>query len=213
MQLIRIAVFLPCLAILLISLIKVRKSALVIFLTQQGNHLTVLTTLLTVHAGRFRNKGRPLLKRVTAILLEVTFVTQIVITSIYWPILHHIAMERIKTEPDGSFLYYHMIFIHSVPFIAVLVNVTLSKVRFIPGHSLYIVLYGIFYSCVNYAGTLYRGHPLYPFLNWQDYRSLIVCGILNLVIFLLFQMVTAALCILKEKKQYTLTERDDVKLE
>ena len=197
----RFILFLPCFLILILSLIKIRKSALIIFLTQWGNHLAVITTLLTIQAGREVNKDRKTLIRVTAILFEVTFVMQVIIVSIYWPLLHHLVLEKLKTEADSTFLYYHMIFIHSVPFISMLLNLTMSQIVFIPSHSIYLVAVGLLYCIVNYFGSLYRGHALYPFLPWTDFKSIIVCAVLLIISFILYQAVSFLISLAKTKPQ------------
>ena len=33
---------------------------------------------------------------------------------------------------------------------------------------------GIIYLVVNYLGTVVRGEPVYPFLNWKDFKSPII---------------------------------------
>ena len=139
------------------------------------------------------------LKRVTAILLEVTLVTQVLIVGVYWPVLHHLVLDKLKTESDAVFLYYHMIFIHSVPFLAILFNTMLSRTVLIPGHCLYVVLVGFIYCFFNYAGVRYRGHALYPFLPWEDYKSILVCIVLLVFGAILYQIV--CFIIIKIKKR------------
>ena len=114
--------------------------------------------------------------------------------AIYWPFLHHLILEKLNSNTDDSnrygtdpvFYYYYIHVIHSVPFIAMLINVYLSQVTFIPAHGLYLMLGGIAYGPVNYAGTLYRGHWLYPFLTWNDYRTLVIFAVCLVVFFILF---------------------------
>lgn len=73
-----------------------------------------------------------------------------------------------------TYLYYHMLFIHSLPFVGVLFNVIFSRIVFIPGHCVYLSLTGLCYCVVNFLGVKYRGHVLYPFLPWTDYKSVII---------------------------------------
>ena len=65
--------------------------------------------------------------------------------------------------------------IHSLPFVTVLVNVIISKANFIPSHCIYAMIEGIAYSVVNYLGTMYRQHILYPFMKWEDYTTVVIC--------------------------------------
>jgi hypothetical protein len=58
-------------------------------------------------------------------------VTQVIIVGVYWPLLHRLFLEKLASQPemeDAVFLYYHMIFIHSLPFLAVFLNVVCSRV-------------------------------------------------------------------------------------
>jgi hypothetical protein len=72
MQLIRAISLIPPVIILILSIIKLRKSALFIFLTQWGLHLSIISTLLTMECARAKNIGNLKLKRLTAVILEVT---------------------------------------------------------------------------------------------------------------------------------------------
>lgn len=119
---------------------------------------------------------------------------------VYWPLLHDLAMARIaELEEDRTFLTYHMLFIHSLPFLAVFINTLLSQVVFIPSHSLYLIGFGVFYGGLNYAGTLYRGHPLYPFLPWTDALSLLICAALLVIMFVLHQLVCLGMAICRKR--------------
>ena len=177
LQYIRIFWLIPCLIIFTLSLIKLRYSSLIIFLTQWGNHLVILAQILTIQSGMFKYSKHLKLKRLAAVTMQVAFVTQIIIVSIYWPKLHHLALKKIEEEQNIAFrtyLYYHMLFIHSLPFVGILINVILSRVVFIPGHCIYLAFTGMCYNVVNYLGVKYRGHPLYPFLPWTDYKSVLI---------------------------------------
>ena len=72
------------------------------------------------------------------------------------------------------YLYYHMLFIHSVPCIAISINLILSRVSFVPAHCKYLSATGLGYCIVNFLGVKYRGHVLYPFLPWTDFKSIII---------------------------------------
>ena len=73
-----------------------------------------------------------------------------------------------------------MITVHSLPFLAILINVLISRVNFIPSHGIYYMIEGALYSVTNFFGCLYRKHVLYPFLPWTDYKSVLVCIMLDI---------------------------------
>ena len=85
-----------------------------------------------------------------------------------------------SVHSQDTFLYCHMLVIHSLPFVTVLINMVVTKANFIPSHGVYYVIEGALYSVANYLGVRYRNHVLYPFLKWEDYTTLLV------VLFLLF---------------------------
>ncbi len=100
-----------------------------------------------------------------------------------------------------TYLYYHMITIHSLPFIGVLMNVIISRIVFIPGHCVYLSLFGLFYCIVNFLGTKYRGHFLYPFLPWTDYKSIIVSLLIVVVGAIIYLVVCFVLYRIKLKPE------------
>ncbi len=69
----------------------------------------------------------------------------------------------------------------------------------IPGHSLYALAVSALYCFVNYLGVLYRGHPLYPFLPWTDYKSIIVAIGLTIFSFIVFHLLCFVTAYLKRK--------------
>jgi len=60
--------------------------------------MATLSALLSIHAGRNVNAHRQTLKRVTAVLIQLTFAAQVIIVGVYWPFLHHLVLEKLKTE-------------------------------------------------------------------------------------------------------------------
>ncbi|CDW82342.1 UNKNOWN [Stylonychia lemnae] len=177
LQYMRIVLVIPSILIFILSLIKLRYSSLVIFLTQWANHIVIISFILSIYSGTFKYQHNLKLKRYAAISTQLAFVMQLIVVSIYWPLLHKLAMEKIMETTDEvmrTYLIYHMLFIHSIPFAAVTINVICSKVIFIPGHCTYLIMVALLYSFVNYCGVKYRGHFLYPFLKWEDYKSFVV---------------------------------------
>lgn len=88
-----------------------------------------------------------------AVFTEMALVMQLLVTAVYWPVLHaHIVLE---IEPlNDPIVYWIMVFIHSWPLFNVMANVWLTKVSFVKGHYIYLVLYGMIYMVINYIGTI-----------------------------------------------------------
>ncbi len=85
-------------------------------------------------------------------------------------------------------MHFHMKAIHSIPFLALFLNLYISRFVFISSHYKYVVVVGFCYSWANYFGTLYRKSPLYPFLTWEGVDSLFVCLLINMFMVVLFKM-------------------------
>ena len=66
----------------------------------------------------------------------MAFAFQVLITSVYWPVLHSWVLEELlpeirKTdEALAEIVYYFNVFIHSVPLVAAMINVALSRIVF-----------------------------------------------------------------------------------
>ena len=69
-----------------------------------------------------------------------------------------------------------MIHIHYLPCVVMLINDILSRNVFVPTHVWKLTGFGVFYNFVNFVATKYRGTPLYHFLTWEDWTSLLVAG-------------------------------------
>lgn len=100
-----------------------------------------------------------------------------------------------------TYLYYHMLSIHSVPFVATLMNVIISRMVFIPGHCVYLAAVGMCYNFVNFLGTKYRGHYLYPFLPWTDYKSIIVSLLIIVIGSFIYLLVCFVIYRVKHKPE------------
>jgi hypothetical protein len=111
-----------------------------------------------------------------AITLQLAFVTQLIITLVYWTVLWQKDLLKVQRESDSAFrtyLWWHKVLIHILPALTVVINTLLTKVVFIPGHALYMILMGVTYLPFNYWGTIYTGEPLYHFMPWNDCKTLV----------------------------------------
>ena len=97
--------------------------------------------------------------------MEFGLAIQIMVVLVYWPLVHPEVMKEVIPSGDDV-VYWIMIIIHSWPFMAVLVNVILTRIVFIYDHYLYCFYLGVVYICINFVGTKMRGKPMYAFLNW-----------------------------------------------
>ena len=138
-------------------------SSLIIFLTQWGLHFTNLSFYYVLKCQEKPESMR--YKRLAFILTELAFNCQVIITAIYWPVLHPIV--KAKIQHSDPVLYFHMLYVHSVPFVTLCINLVFSRVTFLRGHWCYTVFFGMIYPVFNYFGSWYRGKNLYPIIRWE----------------------------------------------
>ena len=98
---------------------------------------------------------------------------QVMVTLVYWTLLHAYYVEN-DSDMQNPYMFFLMCSIHSWPLIAVSTNVLISKVSIIPRHCLIFMKVAAPYTLINFFGTWQLGKPVYPFLPWTDYMSLVV---------------------------------------
>ncbi len=104
--------------------------------------------------------------------MELALPSQILITFVYWAVLHRFVVEELEKQGnDDIIIYLIFVFVHIQPFITILVQIYVTKIKFINSHGIYFIPLGIVYLSVNFFGTKYYGEPFYPFLTWEDYKS------------------------------------------
>mmetsp|Transcript_13855 Transcript_13855/g.9996 ORF Transcript_13855/g.9996 Transcript_13855/m.9996 type:complete len:165 (+) Transcript_13855:339-833(+) len=160
---------------------------------------------MCIVCGRAKHANNKRLKYWTALLMEMAYATQVFVVVIYWPLLHREAAKKI--DASEVHLWYHMLTIHSLPFLCCLVNVTLSKVVFIPSHGFYFAIEGCLYSVANFLGTMYRGHPLYPFIPWKDFLSVFICMAINVLCAIIYQSICIFLAATKKNNYIALEDK------
>lgn len=115
------------------------------------------------------------------ITMEFGLAIQIMIVVVYWSLIHEGVMKEVHDNNEGLVVYWIMIFIHFVPFLTILSNVLLTRVVFLYEHYKYCLYLGLVYGFTNFVGTKVRGKPLYAFLTWEDYTSVIIAAGLTVV--------------------------------
>ena len=112
------------------------------------------------------------------VLSEVATCFNIIVVMVYWPFLHKEAMEHFSKQPvHPQWKCFHMYLIHSFPAIANVMILYTTNIRFAAQHWWAFIPVTLAYSATNYAGTIYIGKPLYPFLDWKDFKTpLIIVG-------------------------------------
>lgn len=139
----------------------------------------IISTALSFYINGRNVAKRTSLVFVYTLTMEMAMVMQVMIVAIYWPVLHAPMLTQIKGAPNEELIYWTMVFIHTLPFFGVAINVWITpKVEFMHSHYTYFIQYGVFYMFLNFLGTKYRGKPVYPFITWEDWTTVIVLAVL-----------------------------------
>ena len=88
------------------------------YLTQIGVSLVTISWLISTYLTYAKVKGVEVsyrLRRINHLWFEITFTIQILITVVYWAVLHFQIQDYIKSR-GPNFIYY-MIWLHSVPMV------------------------------------------------------------------------------------------------
>lgn len=82
-----------------------------------------------------------------------------------------------------------MYIIHFIPLVTSILNFLLTDILFLKSHAYYLVYVAVGYSMINFAATKAKGEPIYFFLTWEDYDSvLIVFGIMCFAYLLFYSL-------------------------
>ena len=93
----------------------------------------------------------------------------IIVVVVYWPFLHHLAVEYIITHEDNIEPKLHyMRLVHIFPAIANVLVLSTTNIRFATYHWKALIPLSLIYSIVNFTATKVRGEPLYPIFHWRD---------------------------------------------
>ncbi len=91
---------------------------------------------------------------------------EFIITVVYWLVIHEWLMKLIGHDP---ILVFINVWIHILPFVAMILNVFLSKMGFSMRRWRVTCLISTIFMFVNFIGVKIVGQPLYFFLPWNDF--------------------------------------------
>jgi hypothetical protein len=105
--------------------------------------------------------------------------TQPVVILIYWGVVHESNVKEMRLDANGNQRYFedmliHSILVHILPGFCCIALLLINQTVLIKRHSSYLIAFGIFYAFSNYYTVKQRGQPLYWFLTWEDYTSIII---------------------------------------
>ena len=99
------------------------------------------------------------------ILFTLSLLFNIIVMSVYWPLIHSVNMQK----PEYQYplpQYYISYLIHTVPFAASVYNFCTVDAVLKPNHIIAVLPLEAAFLFINYNATIASGKPLYWFLDW-----------------------------------------------
>mmetsp|Transcript_3977 Transcript_3977/g.5041 ORF Transcript_3977/g.5041 Transcript_3977/m.5041 type:complete len:206 (-) Transcript_3977:75-692(-) len=115
------------------------------------------------------------------ILLEFTFLFNLVTVLVYWTIIHSTVIDTFS-----GMVWVHMYIVHIFPAVAYCLNARVTHFELCPDHWRLFVPFGVLYAIINYMETQRRGKPLYWFITWEDWTSPAVCLAMQIIFSLMW---------------------------
>ena len=122
------------------------------------------------------------------------------ITVAYWVLIHDV-LVRDDPRMQEPLYFFELCNLHVWPIFAIAVNVLLTRVEFTYSHCWYFMKYSLPYMLINYIGTIDRGKPIYHFMPWTDYMTVVIGLALFFVGMLMFLVCCFAVNSLKGVSQ------------
>ena len=112
-------------------------------------------------------------------MFQIAFNFEVIITLVYFLIIHDISMERYKHL--GEFHLFVTTYLHVVPMITLILMIIIEKYRFSKQTVKSLSVIGTIYLAWNYVGVVIYKEPIYEFLKWNEVKTPIVIVIVGLV--------------------------------
>ena len=110
----------------------------------------------------------------TLILFEISIVSEIVVTIIFWTLLYNQEPERHKIDNVDNFNFH---FMHILPILLLLIEFATNHWKFVFRHIIFTIAWLTIYGLFNWAYTLGTGNPIYKnVLEWKDLMTYVYCG-------------------------------------
>lgn len=159
---IRVGVLAPY-AILMANLVSMDDcSQLIFYLTEWGVWISFFALVATMKAVRFDAWQTP-----AVILMEMAVCLDLIIVPIFWiGLAPMIFPQLIKEWPKDFMVTFTMITHHTVPAIAVFLNLYYTDMKLLKKDWWIQLVMGVLFIPANYAGFIVTGKSLYPGFDW-----------------------------------------------
>jgi len=149
---------------------------------------SLLATFFTVNIGivlsrnpQYTHTTAQNLHAIHHLLYTLSLFSAPVVFIVYWGVIHTKHLQELdrKYKHDPWLLehkYIHTYVVHVVPPFCALIVMLITDTVLIRRHFRALIYLGIMYAYSNYRGVCIKGEPLYWFLTWEDYTSLIIAA-------------------------------------
>mmetsp|Transcript_844 Transcript_844/g.885 ORF Transcript_844/g.885 Transcript_844/m.885 type:complete len:150 (-) Transcript_844:33-482(-) len=141
-------------------------------------------------------------------LFELSLIMNIIVTVVYFSLLHDEVHAIFEGQP---FVQVHMKIIHLAPLLTSFVNFYLTDIVFIRRHYKALVAFGTMYLTINFIGTKMIGKPLYSFLTWKDYTSILISAAILLLGVIFFNVLVQITQLIKQRTPYQAEKKGKIK--
>jgi len=142
-----------------------------IFFTNWAVIVTAIYMIVSIYA--LKPNASASLLATHHILFSFSLVMNIVVTIIYWPFLFRSDINKPETKAS-TVRFINCILMHSMPLLASYYNFKTIYAVMKRSHKWSVIPLTSVYLYTNYRARWARGEPLYWFLTWEDWTSVIV---------------------------------------
>ena len=143
------------------------------YLTNWGICLILVSLCVSTYIPYCEDyKKRPGLMAFNHIILSVAIVLELIVTIVYWTLVHKDVMRRNAGNPLALYYQYAA---HTIPTLSCLYNFWATDFLFYRRYSRVLVCLTTIYLSVNCLTTKMTGNISYWFLRFDDLLSLYIC--------------------------------------
>lgn len=124
---------------------------------------------------------------------------------VYWALLHDDCLVKFGASDRDIAIRCYMS--HTIPGIVCLGNTWLTNSKLSPRFISGLIVFGLFYAVMNYRETKRSGKPVYPFLTWEGFDSILIIAAMIFVFSLFYLLLCWIDGLVKHQSLTLLLER------
>lgn len=149
------------------------------FLTNQGEFLTQIYFLLMVLFQVDKQMTTQL-----STFFQILYPIEVIITLVYWLMIHKNSVRKEQNQTfTGMFLLYSQ---HIAPLLFLTIDFLFNNLILIKSKSV-LMMYLLFYTCVQYYYTVFRQEIIYDFIDFKEKKAFLIAIILGFVCLLFWK--------------------------